>query len=113
MDKSFLLSYWHRDVGEFSIEEAVHLLTQKQAKVLGLEDRGVLAEGMKADINVLDVDRVEERQPVRVTDFPGGAPRLIQRGVGYRNTLVNGQVILEDDELTGNTGGRVLRNPAV
>ncbi len=110
---SFLLSYWHRDVGEFSIEEAVHLLTQKQAKVLGLEDRGVLAEGMKADINVLDVDRVEERQPVRVTDFPGGAPRLIQRGVGYRNTLVNGQVILEDDELTGNMGGRVLRNPAV
>ena len=88
-------------------------MTQKQAKVLGLEDRGVLAEGMKADINVLDVERVEERQPVRVTDFPGGAPRLIQRGGGYRNTLVNGQVILEDDELTGDMGGRVLRNPAV
>ena len=66
---SFLLSYWHRDVGEFSIEEAVHLLTAKQAKVLGFDDRGALAEGMKADINVLDVDRVEERRPSQSTSL--------------------------------------------
>lgn len=108
---SFLLSYWHRDMGVFSLEEAVHMLTAKQMQVLGFADRGSLQIGKKADINVLDVDRVEERQPQRVTDFPGGAPRLIQRAVGYRATIANGVVILENDELTGASGGRVLRNP--
>ena len=107
---SFLLSYWHRDRGVFDLAEAIHLLTAKQARVLNVPDRGVLATGLKADINVLDVNAIEERQPVRVTDFPGGAPRLIQRAVGYRYTLVNGHVIVEGDELTGARGGIVLRN---
>ena len=53
---------------------------------------------------------MEERQPRRVEDFPGGAPRLIQRAVGYRQTLVNGKVILENDELTGERSGVMLRN---
>jgi N-acyl-D-aspartate/D-glutamate deacylase len=79
---NFLLSYWHCDRGAFTIEQAVELLTSKQARVLGLSDRGSLKVGNFADINVLDVYRVEERQPQRVTDFPGGAPRLIQRAVG-------------------------------
>ncbi|XOV90667.1 MAG: amidohydrolase family protein [Pseudomonadota bacterium] len=108
---SFLLSYWHRDRGVFSLEKAVELLTSKQARVLGVSDRGVLQVGKKADINVIDMDRVEERQPKRVYDFPGGAPRLIQRAVGYRATLVNGAIILEDDELTGTRPGMILRNP--
>lgn len=109
---SFFLSYWYRDRGVFSIEEAIQMLTSKQATVLGLNDRGTLAVGMKADINILDIDLVEERQPKRVYDFPGNAPRLIQRAVGYRNTIVNGQVILQNDELTGTRPGRVLRNGA-
>ncbi len=108
---SFLLSYWYRDQGIFSLEEAVQMLTSKQMRVLGFSNRGALAVGNKADINVLDVNRVEERQPVRVTDFPGGAARLIQRAVGYRATVANGAVILEHDELTGAGAGRVLRNP--
>lgn len=107
---SFLLSYWHRDRGVFSLEEAIELLTSKQARVLGVADRGALQVGMKADINVIDIGRVEERQPKRVYDFPGEAPRLIQRAVGYRNTIVNGAVILTNDELTGARPGRVLRN---
>jgi len=107
---SFVLSYWHRERGEFSLEEAIHMLTAKQARVLGFKDRGILQVGLKADINVIDIDRVAERQPKRVYDFPGGAPRLVQRAVGYRNTVVNGQVILENDELTGERSGRVLRN---
>ena len=70
---------------------------------------GTLAVGKKADINVLDISRVEERQPKRVYDFPGGAPRLIQRGVGYLNTFVNnGKIILENDELNGNSGGKMF-----
>lgn len=107
---SFVISHWYRDTGAFSLEETVHMLTAKQNRVLGLPDRGALVEGYKADINVMDIDLVEERQPERVTDFPGGAPRLIQRGVGYRNTLVNGKVVLENDELTGDRGGVILRN---
>ena len=107
---SFLLSYWHRDRSEFTLEEAVHYLTAKQARVIGLNDRGSLEVGKFADINVIDIDRLSERQPMRVHDFPGGAPRFIQRAVGYRATVVNGQVILENDELTGVVGGSVLRN---
>ena len=64
-------------------------------------ERGSLEVGKKADINVIDIDRVAERQPKRVADFPSGASRLLQAAVGYRATLVNGVVILEDDELTG------------
>ncbi len=107
---SFVLSYWHRERGEFSLEEAIHMLTAKQARVLDFKDRGILQVGLKADINVIDIDRVAERQPKRVYDFPQNAPRLLQRAVGYRNTVVNGQVILENDELTGERSGRVLRN---
>jgi len=107
---SFFISHWHRDQKVFSLEETIHMLTAKQNRVLALADRGCLRVGYKADINVMDIDRVEERQPRRVYDFPGGAPRLIQRAAGYRNTLVNGEVILENDELTGARGGQILRN---
>jgi N-acyl-D-aspartate/D-glutamate deacylase len=107
---SFFISHWYRDKGAFSLEETIHMLTAKQNRVLALPDRGSLVVGNKADINVLDISQIEERQPKRVVDFPGGAPRLIQRGVGYRNTLVNGQVILENDELTGARAGHILRN---
>ena len=107
---SFLLSYWHRERGEYSLEEAIHMLTAKQAKVLDLKDRGTLQVGLKADINVIDINRVGEKHAQRVYDFPHGAPRLLQRAAGYRNTIVNGRVILENDELTGERGGRVLRN---
>jgi N-acyl-D-aspartate/D-glutamate deacylase len=109
---SFFISHWYRDTGTYSLEETIHMLTAKQNRVLGLADRGALAVGKKADINVLDINRVEERQPVRVEDFPGNAPRLIQRGVGYRQTLVNGKVILENNELTGIRNGVMLRNNA-
>ena len=108
---SFLLAHWHRDEAVFTLEEAVHKMTSAQARVIGLDDRGVLAAGKRADINVIDVDRVAERQPKLVHDFPNGAPRLIQRAVGYEATLVNGAVMLEKDEHTGNRAGRVLRNP--
>ena len=107
---SFFISHWYRDQQAFSLEETIHMLSAKQNLVLQRPDRGALTVGAKADINVLDISMVEERQPRRVYDFPGEAPRLIQRGVGYRATLVNGQVILENDELTGVRTGRVLRS---
>ena len=108
---SFMLAHWHRDQGAFSLAEAVRKLTSAQGRVLGLHDRGALQVGKRADVNVIDVGAVAERQPELVHDFPGGAPRLIQKARGYRATVCNGEVILRDDEHTGARAGRVLRNP--
>jgi N-acyl-D-aspartate/D-glutamate deacylase len=65
---------------------------------------------MRADVNVLDADKVAERQPELVHDFPGGAPRYIQRSMGYKATIVNGQISVLDGEHTGSRAGVVLRH---
>lgn len=108
---SFMLAHWVRDQQQFSLQEAVRKLTSAQARVVGFNDRGTLAVGKKADVNVVDIDQVAERQPQLVHDFPGKAPRLIQKAVGYQATICNGSVILENDEHTGDRAGLVLRNP--
>ncbi len=109
---SFLLSHWYRERGVFTLAEAVRKMTSAQARVIGLHDRGVLQAGKRADVNVIDLEKVAERQPQLVHDFPGGAPRLIQKARGYKATVCNGHVILRDDEHTGTRSGRVLRNGA-
>jgi N-acyl-D-amino-acid deacylase len=107
---TFVLSHWHRDAGLYSIEQAVKRISAQPAQFLGLNDRGTLAVGKRADINVIDISRLAECQPQIVNDFPGGAPRFIQRAVGYQATLCNGKVILRDDEHTGTRAGEVLRS---
>ena len=107
---SFILSYWVREAGLYTIGEAVRRMTSGPARVIGFKDRGVLRPGLRADVNVLDPDTVAERQPELVHDFPGGAPRYIQKAVGYRATLVNGEVTVADGEHTGARAGRVLRH---
>ncbi len=107
---TFILSHWHRDSGVYSLQEAVRRISNVPAGVLGLHDRGTLEVGKRADLNVFDIDSLEERMPQIVHDFPFGAPRFIQRAVGYKTTICNGQVILRDDELTGDCGGRILRS---
>ncbi len=107
---TFILSHWHRDSGVYAIEEAVRRITSVPAGVLGLTDRGTLEVGKRADVNVFDIGRLEERMPEIVHDFPFGAPRFIQRAVGYHATVCNGTVVLRDDELTGERAGRVLRS---
>jgi N-acyl-D-aspartate/D-glutamate deacylase len=107
---SFLLAHWVRDTARIPLQTAVHRMTSRAAEVLGLEDRGVLSVGKRADVNVVDTTRVAEKLPQVVTDFPHDNSRLIQRAVGYKATLVNGTVVLRDDEHTGERGGRVLRN---
>jgi hypothetical protein len=109
---SFVLSHWYRDSGNFTISEAVQKMTSGPARVLGLEDRGILKVGKRADINVFDADKVAELQPELVHDFPHGAPRYIQKATGFKTTLVNGQVSLIDGELTGIRAGAVLRHSA-
>jgi N-acyl-D-aspartate/D-glutamate deacylase len=109
---TFVLAYWVRERGQFSVAEGVRRMTSGPARVLGLTDRGVLAPGKRADVVVFDLARVAQLQPEMVYDFPGGAPRYIQRGRGYRAVLVNGEVTLENDELTGARSGAVLRGHA-
>ena len=67
---------------------------------------------MRADVNVFDFDKVGEQYPELVHDFPGGAPRYIQRSTGYVATLVNGQTTFRDGEHTGARAGKVLRHAA-
>ena len=107
---TFILSYWIREAGIYNLGEGIRRMTSGPARVLGLKDRGALKPGLRADINVFDPEKVAERQPVLVHDFPGGAPRYIQKSMGYKTTLVNGEVTLVDGEHTGARAGKVLRH---
>jgi N-acyl-D-aspartate/D-glutamate deacylase len=77
--------------------------------VLGLVDRGTLAPGNFADINVFDADAIQVGQPEYVNDFPGGKGRLRVGSTGYAATIVNGQVVTQQGAHTGARPGRVLR----
>jgi N-acyl-D-amino-acid deacylase len=104
-----LLGHWVRDRQEFTLEEAVRMVTLAPALAWGLSDRGLLRPGMKADLNVLDPATVGPAVPTLVDDLPAGGRRLEQRSHGFRATLVNGVVTLRDGEPTGATPGRLLR----
>ena len=107
---SFVLSYWVRETGVYTLAEAVRRMTSGPARVIGLQDRGRLALGMRADVNVFDANKVAELQPKLVHDFPGGAPRWIQRSIGYKATIVNGTVNVFDGDHTGIRTGEVIRH---
>ena len=109
---SFMLSHWHRATGFYSLGRVVERMTSGPARVVGLTDRGLLREGMVADVNVIDLDNVGELQPRLVHDFPGGAPRYVQEARGFDATIVNGRLSLQGGERTGERSGRVLRKGA-
>jgi N-acyl-D-aspartate/D-glutamate deacylase len=108
---TFLLTHWARDraEGRFSLEDAVRRLTGANAAYLGLHDRGVLAVGRRADLNVIDVPRLRLRAPRLFHDLPAGGRRLIQDVDGYVATVVAGEVIRDASGLTGARPGRVVR----
>jgi N-acyl-D-aspartate/D-glutamate deacylase len=109
---TYLLTHWTRDRtrGErLPLEFAVQRYTRAPAELVGLRDRGLLAPGMKADINVIDHARLSLAPPVIVHDLPGGGRRLMQTAKGYVATLVSGQVVIDHDQPTGALPGRVLR----
>ena len=107
---SFMLSHWHRETGYYSMGEVIERMTSGPARVIGLDDRGLLKQGMRADVNVFDINEVTELQPELVHDFPGSAPRYIQRSRGYKATIVNGELSVLDGELMGGRAGQVLRS---
>ena len=112
---TFMLSYWARDrsegSGRLALEHVVHRQTAQTAALYGLHDRGVLAPGMRADVNVIDFDRLGVEAPEIVYDLPSGARRLLQRAHGYRHTICRGVVTVTDDAFTGERPGRLIRGP--
>jgi len=107
---TFTLKYWIKEKKVYSLAKGIQRMTSDGARVMGLTDRGVLAVGKRADVNVFDLDRVTQLQPEIVHNFPGGAPHFTQRARGYKATLVNGQINVWDDQSTGARAGRVLRH---
>jgi N-acyl-D-aspartate/D-glutamate deacylase len=109
---TFLLTHWARDRvrGEkFDIEYLVRRQTHETAKVLGLLDRGVLRPGYRADINVIDFDKLQLKVPEMRYDLPTGAKRLYQETDGYVATIVAGQATYRDGQPTGRFPGRLIR----
>ncbi len=111
---TYLLSHWVRDRSRgprIDLELAVRRLTADPARLYGLHDRGVLAPGHAADVNVIDFDRLGLVAPEMVFDLPADAGRMIQRSTGYVATLVGGETVVEAGECTGALPGRLLRGP--
>ncbi len=114
MDSSLqthLLSHWVREEKAFSLEEAIKMITHDTGEAWGFDDRGMIKEGMAADINVFDPDTIKPMMPEVRTDLPAGARRLVQKSEGISTTIVNGVVLLRDGEHTGDYPGKLLRGP--
>jgi N-acyl-D-amino-acid deacylase len=109
---TFMLTHWTRDRSRgahLPLEWVVKKQTSDTARLFGLNDRGLLAPGYKADVNVVDYDRLRIGLPQFVFDLPAGAPRLIQKADGYLATLVSGEIVARDGEDTGARPGRLIR----
>ena len=112
MDNSLqthLLSHWVREKQAFTLEEAVRLITHDTATHWGFYDRGLIREGLAADIVVFDPDTVGARMPEVLADLPAGAKRLKQTSNGILATIVNGKIVLKENVHTGAYPGRILR----
>jgi N-acyl-D-amino-acid deacylase len=108
------LAFWGRDRtrgAKLPLEFLVHKQTQGTARLHGLNDRGVLRPGYKADINLIDFDRLALAPPSMAFDLPTGARRLVQRARGYRMTIKSGTPIFDNGEATGALPGSLLRGP--
>lgn len=109
---TFLLTHWGRDRtrGErIPLEELIENQTRRTAECYGLLDRGVIAPGMKADINVIDFDNLQIHEPVLTYDLPADGKRFLQKITGYRMTICSGEVIYRDGTPTGALPGKLIR----
>jgi len=111
---TFMLSFWTRDRrrgAKMSIEHVVRRQTSDTAAFYGMHDRGILAPGYKADVNIIDYDALDIGAPELAFDLPAGGRRLIQRASGYDMTLCSGEVIYEQGVPTGALPGKLVRGP--
>ncbi len=115
---TFLLTHWARDRGRglagagrlgLPLEQVVRMQCQDTARFIGLTDRGTIAPGMRADLNLVELDKLSLRRPVMQRDLPAGGRRLMQHADGYLATLVGGELIAERGALTGVHPGRLVR----
>jgi N-acyl-D-amino-acid deacylase len=114
MDSSIqthLLSYWVREKQALTLEQAIRKITFDLASFWGLKGRGLLREGNIADVVIFDPDKVAPQMPSLAYDLPAGARRLKQKAEGILATIVNGEVLLRNNEHTGALPGRLLRGP--
>jgi len=109
---TYLLTHWARDRArgkKISVEEAVRLQTSETANVLGLQDRGAIAAGKRADLNIIDFENLRINPPHEADDLPAGGRRLLQSADGYVATIVNGVITRRDGADTGARPGRLVR----
>jgi N-acyl-D-aspartate/D-glutamate deacylase len=111
---TFMLTHWARDRSrgeQLPVETVVHLQSRRTAELYGFRDRGLLAPGYLADLNVIDHDGLVLEPPEMVYDLPASGKRLVQRARGYAATIKAGRVVREQGEATGERPGRLLRGP--
>jgi N-acyl-D-aspartate/D-glutamate deacylase len=107
-----MLVHWARDRtrgAKLPLELVVRKMTSDTASLYGLNDRGVLASGYRADVNVIDFKNLRLDQPKMVHDLPGGARRLLQKADGYRSTFVAGTEVMHNGVDTGARPGQLVR----
>jgi N-acyl-D-aspartate/D-glutamate deacylase len=107
-----MLTHWCRDRTRgprFGLAETIRSQTKDTAEAVGLNDRGVIAPGYLADLNVIDFKRLKLKVPHMVYDLPTGARRLMQDAEGYVATVKSGQVIYREGRATGALPGRLIR----
>ena len=114
MDSSIqthLLGYWVRERQALTLEQAIRKMTYDLASFWGLQERGLLREGNCADVVIFDPETVSPQMPTLAYDLPAGARRLKQKADGIRATVVNGEVLMRNNEHTGALPGKLLRGP--
>ena len=109
--QTWLLSHWGRDQKRWDAAELVRRLTSDTAQAAGLHDRGILRPGLKADVNIIDWDKLGAGSPYVVNDLPAGGKRLLQKVTGYDATIVSGRVTFRDGQPTGTLPGQLVRGP--
>jgi N-acyl-D-aspartate/D-glutamate deacylase len=110
--QTFVMTHWVRDRtrgAKLPVELAVRRMTRDTAALYGFTDRGTLAPGQRADLNLIDLEKLRLEPPRMVQDLPAGGQRFMQRARGYRATLVAGELTLENDEPTGTHPGHLVR----
>lgn len=110
---TFMLQHWVRDRsrGTITLENAIKRQCNDTARLYGLEDRGIIAPGYLADLNVIDMERLKLGKPWLAFDLPAGGKRLLQKAEGYVATIKGGKVTFRDGQWTGETPGGLIRGP--
>jgi len=105
----YVLCKWVKEKAQLKLEQGIHMLTRQPAELYSLNDRGILAVGMKADINIIDFENLKLHTPHIAHDLPAGGKRFLQNADGIKATIVSGEVIYADGEPTGALPGKLIR----